>query len=339
MRALFIFLLLAASTADACINIEGVTIDGKYREVLSIGGEGETPILQESLRAQPESRLATLTNARDDEQTDAVRDIYSGNYAAAIKKLEAIEAARPGEYSTAANLGTAYELAGDYRKALHWISEGLKRNKDGHHGSEWLHKKILETKIAMESDPDFLRENHIIRFGDATEWSTDFTYEYDGTTYWSFDLARALYYQLSERMLFVKPADPVVANLLYSLAILEANTRTLEPAVEFLQLSKEYGYHDTTDIDARIARYQEIIDSTWKITEGDIIKGAVGFVFSGLLLLAVALIVRLILRRIRTRGDGHSVRQSCSAVYATAIRSKSIWIGAGLTIGAVISSW
>lgn len=303
MRALFAFLLLAASTADACINIEGVTIDGKYRQVLAIGQEDEHPELQEILRAEPSSRLVELTGATDEEHADAVRDIFSGDYSAAIEKLEAIESSRPGDYRTAANLGTAYELAGDNEKALHWISEGIRRNEYSHDRSEWLHKKILETKIAMESDPGFLNKNHIILISDVAEGATDFTYEYDGKTYLSYDLARALHYQLSERMLFVKPTDPVVADLLYCLAILEANTRTLEPAVEFLQLAKEYGYHDTTDIDARIARYQQIIDSTWKVTDGDIIEFVVGLVFYGLLFLAVALIVRMILRRIRARRE------------------------------------
>lgn len=281
MRALLVLILLTSNTAHACINIEGVTIDGKYRQVEAISQEDGHPVLQETLHTQPSSRLAALTSAADDEQVDAVRDIYSGNYDAAIKKLEAIEATHPGEYSTAANLGTAYELAGDNKKALYWISEGIKRNEHSHYGSEWLHKKILETKIAMESEPKYLERNHILPIDDNTVWKPEFKYAYGDKIYSSYELARALHYQLGERMLFVKPEDPVVADLLYSFAILEANTRVLEPAVELIKLSKEYGYHDGGDIDAKIAKYQQVIDKTFKFTREDAANSVVTVLFWG----------------------------------------------------------
>jgi hypothetical protein len=54
----------------------------------------------------------------------------------------------------AANLGTALELLGNKEEALHWIREGIRRNPQSHEGTEWLHAKILEAKIAAQKDAD-----------------------------------------------------------------------------------------------------------------------------------------------------------------------------------------
>jgi hypothetical protein len=301
MRAFLLFILLAASTAEACINMEGVSIDGNY---VMVPADMDTPIvthLRESMRGKPSRRVRTLSDSANRSEAEAVRDIFTGNYAAAIVKLQALETATPGNYSTAANLGTAYELAGDNKNALHWITEGMKRNEASHYGTEWLHKKILEAKIAMESDSDYLKKNPILPFAESPNQNRDFTFNYDGRLLHREELLSALRYQLGERMLFVKPTDPVVADLLYSFAILEASTRTLEPAVELLQLAKEYGYHDTADLDARIARYQQIIDGTWKITGKDIVGGFTLIALLSLPLMLVVTIVRAFLRHLRAR--------------------------------------
>ena len=60
----------------------------------------------------------------------------------------ALERRYPGHHETAANLGTALELAGHDAPALQWIRIGIRRNADEHYGSEWLHVRILEAKIA-----------------------------------------------------------------------------------------------------------------------------------------------------------------------------------------------
>lgn len=303
MRALLLFLLLAAGTADACINISGVSIDGNY---VMVPADLDTPIvthLRESMRKEPASRIHKLADSDNQGEADAVRDILTGNYAAAIEKLHALESTAPGNYSTAANLGTAYELAGDNKNALHWITEGMKHNDFSHHGTKWLHKKILDAKIAMESDPGYLKRTHILPITESPTQVRNFTFDYDGRSLHHEELLRALRYQLGERMLFVKPTDPVVADLLYSFAILEANTRVLEPAVELLQLAKEYGYHDTVDLDARMARYRQIIDNTEKPITKDFPNGAVGIAFLCLLFLPVVLIIRARVRRIRARSD------------------------------------
>jgi hypothetical protein len=49
----------------------------------------------------------------------------------------------------------------------------------------------------------------------------------------------ALYHQLYERMLFVKPKDPYVSDLLFSLATIDANLSGVEGARQLLRLSDD----------------------------------------------------------------------------------------------------
>jgi len=251
----FTILLFVAIPAIACIN-ESYSFEEEYQM-----NTGQSPVefLREQMDAQPSDKLvgpkngqvysADLDAAFVASQHEAVRDIYSGNYNAAIEKLQAIETTHPGHYGTAANIGTAYELAGDNKNALRWISEGIKRNKDSHQGTEWLHKKILEARIAMESNPDYLKASPILPVNDH--------HTVGPTMELAQSWMKALHFQLGERMLFVKPEDPVVADLLYSFAALEANTQSPGPAIELLKLAREYGYHDTAGLDEKLAQYRK----------------------------------------------------------------------------------
>ncbi len=237
MKTILIALLLfAAVPANACIN-ESEPFEEEHR-----ADYGQSPVefLREQLDAQPSSKIVGPKSGQlispdlDTEfvtsQHDAVSEIYSGNFKVAIEKLQALEASHPNDYRTAANLGTAYELIGDNKNALHWISEGIKRDEDSHHGTEWLHKQILEAKITMESDPDYLRTNHILPIEKSVARYT---------SSYADNLDRALHYQLGERMLFVKPLDPVVADLLYSFAIVEFQSGAPGAAIELLKLAQE----------------------------------------------------------------------------------------------------
>ena len=55
-------------------------------------------------------------------------------------------------------------------------------------------------------------------------------------------ITKALEYQLLERVVFVKPEDEVVADLLFTLARINAQTNILEESIELLQLSSQYGF-------------------------------------------------------------------------------------------------
>lgn len=97
----------------------------------------------------------------------AVALLHTGEAQEAVALLEALEAQKPGLYMTATNLGTAYELAGNNEKALEWIRRDIALNPTAHEGTEWLHVRILETKVTLESDPRWLDSHSISWTGKA----------------------------------------------------------------------------------------------------------------------------------------------------------------------------
>lgn len=174
----------------------------------------------------------------------AVAMIHLGQVTEAIPILEELERRDPGLYITAANLGTAYELAGDNRKALEWIKEGVRRNSDSHYGTEWLHVKILEAKLALEKDPAWLSKNSVLGAdlrapADVSRPGKPVT-DHLGRPMSPADVESALVYQLHERMEFVKPPDPVVADLLFDLSNLMRRTRSPEHAKAVRALALSY---------------------------------------------------------------------------------------------------
>jgi tetratricopeptide (TPR) repeat protein len=149
----FILFVCAIHTAWPCINTSGTKYGGGTGSYFGWRG------LQASLKAnlQPtgkemESDLRASTNFTD--RSDyAVALMYLGRSQEAVGLLNQLEKERPGEYFVAGNLGTAYELSGNNEEALRWIREAIRRNPASHEGTEWLHEKILEAKIAQQKEP------------------------------------------------------------------------------------------------------------------------------------------------------------------------------------------
>lgn len=174
----------------------------------------------------------------------AVALIHLGRVREAIKILEALESKAPGQYYTAANLGTAYELNGENQKALEWIKEGIKREEESHYGTEWLHVKILEAKLAMEKDPNWLKNNPVlgVNLNSAqTPQEVKLPIDHLGQQKTLREVEEALIYQLHERLEFVKPPEPIVARLLLDLSKVFSFVRTAEHAVLVKDLALTYG--------------------------------------------------------------------------------------------------
>jgi hypothetical protein len=70
------------------------------------------------------------------------------------------------------------------------------------------------------------------------------------------EVIRALQHQLAERLVFVKPKDLVVADLLYSFATLSESLLSLESRLELLALSDEYGFADQSRLKMTRNKYQ-----------------------------------------------------------------------------------
>jgi tetratricopeptide (TPR) repeat protein len=134
--------------------------------------------------------------------------IYAGRHLEAIAVLTDIERDFPGKYSTASNLGTAYELGGNLERALQWIREGIKRNPESHGGTEWLHVAILETKMKLKGDARWLVTHSVLDGHESRSQA---------------DKEKALEYQLNERLNFIHGNDPVMHDLFVQAARLTGN--------------------------------------------------------------------------------------------------------------------
>lgn len=245
--AFLLTLMLSAST-HACIQRYGTGRDGSRirdrSENKRMAAQALHRAREADLTGQGRRMEETLRGKTDfqDRNDYAVALIYLGRSNEAIPLLQALEREKPGEYAIAANLGTAFELAGKNQDALKWINEGIRRNPDSHQGTEWLHVKILEAKLAAEKDPSYFSKHSVLNLEIERIKRETTILEVGDETIDSRAVAYAIYYQLGERLQFVRSSDPAVASLLFDLAALEAATETVESALDLLQFAAEYGY-------------------------------------------------------------------------------------------------
>lgn len=212
---------------------------------------------------------------RANPQDAAVAAILGGDHVAAVKMLLNLEAQNPGDYHTAANLGTAFELAGDNENALNWIKEGIKRNPSSHHGTEWLHALILEAKIAAASGKSLPNTNRLVPLPEEVK-KGDFV-KVQAMEHRAADIFTALAFQLEERMVFVKPQDRWVAECLYSLAILQAHFYSAQDALRILGLAEQYGFPDSNLLQSRRQSFERsILWGEIQFWGGIVIGGAAG---------------------------------------------------------------
>ena len=262
--------LLLSPSALACINSPSTDNAGRRFSPGEFTGETlvelmTTPRAEQHWQDSAEKIIADARKAPDFAHlTDlGIVLIYQHRYADAIRLFLAIEALHPGRHETAANLGTALELMGRDALALRWIRLGIRRDQREHEGTEWLHARILEAKIALKKDPDHLVGHSVagVAFDPVTLPSLPATYPAgnDGRPVKPYELNRALRYQLGERLQFVKPKDPIVANLLMDWATLNLVGGSVENAQSLYQLAERYGTARTTLIAARQQRARQIL--------------------------------------------------------------------------------
>lgn len=260
-----IILLLLPVYLFSCIWINGTTIDGEheyqgfgymYANVLKKIIEGESP--QSKLKDILEERKDKKVSADELSEDDAVILMLQGKYEESIKKLLELNQRHPNKYSIASNLGTAYELNGENEKALKWITEGIKRDANSHYGTEWLHQLILKLKIEERQNKDFLQTKRAIPLPEKFKLDDNITI--DNQTHTISDIQKALGYQLRERLVFVKPTEQIVADLLYTNARIEAQLSTVEEGLKYLELAEIYSFANPKLLEEKRAYYQHIVE-------------------------------------------------------------------------------
>lgn len=240
--------LLLAGPAHACLNTPGIDLAGRDTR----GGLDDFHMLQATMRltdlseAHPRRVKPPVGEARQLEAR-ALDLLFARHHSGAVPLLLEAERIAPGDYSIAANLGTAYELVGRDADALHWISESMRRNPDSHHGTEWVHVLVLEAKLRAAADPVAARRP-LVELPARFERETPLRIA--GVERPAAEVREAIAYQLRERMLFVKPNDPWVAELLFALARLNANLVNVNSGANLLGLAQEYGFSDPVRLEA-----------------------------------------------------------------------------------------
>ena len=211
-------LLLITAPVLACINT--------YRDDIKLAHQRGDNAELVKLLAEAEAAHAkspTIENTND----LAVAWVLTGRVEDGIKLLRDLEARNPGSAIVAANLGTAYELAGNDQEALTWIREGVRRDPNEHEGSEWVHVKILETKQILKMNPNWLRTRSVVGWREGQQLLADA----QGRVRSPADLIQPIKYQLEERLKFVRPPDPIIADLYLTLGDIAHSTSAAYPTL------------------------------------------------------------------------------------------------------------
>lgn len=239
-----VFFLAAVLTfifgnAVACLNGESKTLkDGTF---LYEDFEGSVPFGHEFNLEEFEKGIRQLdslykvTNDIDYLSDKGLLLIILKRYDEAIRLYLDIEKNSPNRYSTASNIGTAYELIGQNEKALFWIRKCIEIDPSSHMNSEWIHVNILEAKIKGKK---YYTTAHLL----DTDFGNEIFPKSDLSRLELTNLSNALYFQLNERLSFVKPKENITAQLLFDLGNIAFLLGNFHDAKADYNLAKEYGY-------------------------------------------------------------------------------------------------
>ena len=171
--------------------------------------------------------------------------VQAGKVKEALVIFEKLAELHPNEYSIIANLGTTYELSGQNEKALEYIRKGIQINPNSHDGSEWIHVKILEAKIALEKDASYLSNHSVLNLSVKQKQSQK--------------VFNQLYIQLQERFPFSpKEPNPIMADLFVEMGDFYFENISFEHAKAFYQIAKIYYKSDRKGIDEKIDRSRKL---------------------------------------------------------------------------------
>jgi hypothetical protein len=192
--------LFAAAPALACIN----TFRSPILEARESGNQQRMAEITAGAE-EAHRQAATMENTND----LAVAWILTGRMPDGIALLRDLEQRQPGNAIVAANLGSALELTGELPEALQWLRESVRRDPREHEGTEWVHVKILEARIALKSDPNWLRKNSVVGWREGQRFPLDER----SRPRTAKDIMRAINYQLRERTQFVSAPDAIIGDL------------------------------------------------------------------------------------------------------------------------------
>lgn len=266
MKKIFFLLILNSFVCNqsfSCLNgASKVLKDGTF---LYQDGEGNVPtghVFENSEKFEKGIlQLDSLYKATKD--LDYLSDkgllfILLKQYKKAIDLYLEIEKIEPNRYSTASNIGTAYELIGQNENALSWINKAIKINPAAHNNSEWIHANILQAKIQGDS---LINSSFLIKT--KFTWRDDENSDEPETKLSKVELqnlADALYYQLNERVSFIKGKDKIISKLMFYLGEITYLQKNYADALTIYSFARNYADEEFhKQIDEKISFLASII--------------------------------------------------------------------------------
>lgn len=260
----------AAAPARACINTFESELYGQFQR-------GDKAAIEMTIATLDAKYAAHKTMEYGNDR--AVARIMVGRYDEAIKLLRETEKLNPGNARLAANLGTALELKGDDAEALKWIREGVRRDAREHRGTEWLHVRILEAKLQRAKDPRWFEKHNILGldFGaGARPALPKLPADAMGARVTVEGILDAIAYQSYEREKFVRPPDPIMAdlketgaNLRYAARVAGIKLRTWGDPKDGYEEAQRYGPSDRQRVLFRLSQFEkDYPGSAWNEPDG-----------------------------------------------------------------------
>jgi tetratricopeptide (TPR) repeat protein len=251
MKKIFLILVLfgSISRSNACLNY-----------FYSTDKEGHLHLVTDELRKKfninfnKELNVSRLLKLEAKLKKDHVYMLLS-DYALGLMKLGKTEESLqilseiykhyPNDYKIASNLGTAYELRGMNDSALKYIKRGLQLNPNDHEGSEWVHVKVLETKLKLAKNPDHLKTSTVLGLTETQEKDSN--------------VCRQILIQAHERFPFTPKNDLIMASLMTDLGDCYANTIAVEYALSSYMIAKEYFGDKSASLETKIKEMKELM--------------------------------------------------------------------------------
>lgn len=226
---LLLVLLLNFTSSHACLNIYySIDSEGHFHDAEDLQRHFAMNFNPRTLEAEIKKCASKLKTTKDYKWLSnyAVLLLKAGRTKEALDLLEQLSLKHPDEYQIAANLGTAYELSGNVEKALEFIQRGVELNPNAHAGSEWVHVKLLEAKLKLQKDPNYLNKNKVLNLSANQKKDPK--------------VRTQLMIQIRERFPFCKGPDPIMASLLIDLGDCYAQTASIEYAKALYEIALHY---------------------------------------------------------------------------------------------------
>lgn len=190
--------------------------------------------------------INTQLNLFENENDQALTYMRLGRYDEAAAILEKLEKEKPGEYNVIANLGTLYELKGENEKALQYIQKAVSINAQSHHGSEWIHIKILQAKLLHKNDDWWV--THPVLDIPSVEKAPEL-------------IISDLIYQLKERLPFTQAPDELMAAVLRETANYLQHQNKKEQAWIIYKIAIGYDSNDLFGLKKEITSLEKYFDN------------------------------------------------------------------------------